>query len=101
MEWSSKMELPKSWFEKLKPSRIRTARSSKRQIPEGVWNKCENCNAMLYRPELERNLHVCPKCDHHMRIGARQRLGYFLDEEGRVEIGENVGNRRSYCHRGL
>jgi len=82
------MEL--SWFERLKPSRIRTARSDKRQIPEGLWSKCESCNSILYRIELERNLLVCPQCAHHMPIGARQRLDSFLDPEGRVEIGPGL-----------
>lgn len=80
-----------SWFEKLMPSRIRTEGGSKRQkIPEGVWNKCESCNQVLYMAELERNLDVCPKCGHHMRISARRRLEHFLDAEGRAEIAGNV-----------
>ncbi|PWV60238.1 acetyl-CoA carboxylase carboxyltransferase subunit alpha [Plasticicumulans acidivorans] len=80
-----------SWFERLIPARIRTdGNGSKRQIPEGLWSKCDECGAVLYSAELERNLHVCPKCDHHMRIGARQRLDSFLDAEGRVEIGADV-----------
>lgn len=79
-----------SWFEKLVPSRIRTEGGNKRQVPEGLWSKCENCNSILYRAELERNLCVCPKCSHHMRIGARWRLESFLDAEGRVEIAEQI-----------
>lgn len=79
-----------SWLEKLVPSRIRTEGGNKRQIPEGLWIKCDNCASILYRAELERNLFVCPKCDHHMRIGARQRLHMFLDPDGRSEIGEAV-----------
>ncbi len=79
-----------SWFGKLVPSRIRTESASRRQVPEGIWNKCEACNSILYRAELERNLNVCPKCSHHMRIGARRRLECFLDEEGREEIGVNL-----------
>ncbi|MBD3671457.1 MAG: acetyl-CoA carboxylase carboxyltransferase subunit beta [Gammaproteobacteria bacterium] len=75
-----------SWFEKLLPSKIRTDGNSKK-VPEGLWAKCPGCGAVLYRPELERNLEVCPKCEHHMRIGARRRLHHFLDEEGREEIG--------------
>jgi acetyl-CoA carboxylase carboxyl transferase subunit beta len=78
-----------SWFEKLMPSRISTERRT-RSVPEGVWIKCPKCDAQLYRTELERNLYVCPKCDHHMRIGARQRLDFFLDDEGRREIGERL-----------
>ena len=76
-----------SWFEKLIPSRIRTDASSKRAVPEGLWDKCPGCNAVLYRAELERNLEVCPKCSHHNRIGARRRLDVFLDDEPREEIG--------------
>jgi len=59
-------------------------------VPEGVWTKCTKCNAVLYRAELERNLEVCPKCDYHMRISARMRLNHFLDEEARVEIGQEI-----------
>ncbi len=79
-----------NWFTKLLPSRIRTETSSKKSIPEGLWSKCNACNAVLYRAELERNLNVCPKCDHHMRLGARQRLDQFLDEEPREEIGAGL-----------
>ncbi|MFO1352441.1 MAG: acetyl-CoA carboxylase, carboxyltransferase subunit beta [Gammaproteobacteria bacterium] len=79
-----------SWFEKLVPSRIRTEAAGKRQVPEGIWNKCEGCNSILYGAELERNLNVCPKCSHHMRIGARARLDSFLDPDGRIEIGANI-----------
>jgi len=79
-----------NWFTKLLPSRIRTETSSKKSIPEGLWSKCNACNAVLYRAELERNLNVCPKCDHHMRLGARQRLDQFLDEEPREEIGASL-----------
>ena len=62
-----------SWFEKIMPSRIKTERRT-RSVPEGVWIKCPACDAVLYRAELERNIHVCPKCGHHIRIGARERL---------------------------
>jgi len=80
-----------SWFEKLIPSTIRTEGSNKKgAVPEGLWNKCPSCNAILYNIELERNFSVCPKCDHHMRISARTRLNMFLDEGGHEEIGKNV-----------
>ena len=79
-----------SWFEKLLPSRIRTEGSSKGQVPEGLWSKCDACSAVLYRVELERNLDVCPKCNHHMRAVGRHRLDIFLDAEGRVEIGNEL-----------
>ena len=75
-----------SWFEKLLPSKIRTDSSKRKSVPEGLWTKCSSCNAVLYRAELERNIDVCPKCNHHMRIGARRRLEAFLDEEPRVEL---------------
>ncbi|MEA3410136.1 MAG: acetyl-CoA carboxylase, carboxyltransferase subunit beta [Pseudomonadota bacterium] len=79
-----------SWFEKLMPTRIRTEGSAKRKVPEGLWEKCGTCDAILYRAELERNLEVCPKCGNHMRIGARRRLDTFLDQEPREEIGEEI-----------
>jgi acetyl-CoA carboxylase carboxyl transferase subunit beta len=78
-----------SWFEKIVPSRIKTERRS-RSVPEGLWSKCPACDAVLYRAELERNLNVCPKCSHHMRIGARARLQSFLDPQGQVEIGARI-----------
>ena len=78
-----------SWFQKLLPSRIRTEGGNKK-VPEGLWTKCGACAAVLYRAELERNLEVCPKCCHHMRIGARSRLEYFLDPEFREEIGSTL-----------
>ena len=81
-----------SWFEKLLPSRIRTdaTTTEKKSIPEGLWHQCPACQAVLYRAELERNLEVCPKCDHHMRLSGRKRLEVFLDAQGREEIGANV-----------
>ncbi len=79
-----------SWFEKLVPSRIRTQSTEKRAVPEGLWHKCKACDAVLYRAELERNLEVCPKCGHHMRIDGRKRLETFLDEEGREELAAEV-----------
>ena len=80
-----------SWFEKLLPSRIRTETGTKKKtVPEGLWQNCKSCGAVLYRAELERNQDVCPKCGYHMRIGARQRLEQLLDEEPRIEIGANV-----------
>jgi len=78
-----------SWFEKLIPSKIRTTARS-RSVPEGVWCKCPSCDSVLYRAELERNQHVCPKCDHHQRISARVRLESFLDEGERIEIATEV-----------
>lgn len=78
-----------NWLDKIVPSRIRSA-DKKANIPEGLWKKCPKCEAILYRPELQKNLNVCPKCDHHMRLKARERLDLFLDAEGRVEIGADV-----------
>jgi len=78
-----------TWFEKIVPSRIKTERRS-RSVPEGLWIKCATCDAVLYRAELERNLNVCPKCSHHMRIGARERLRSFLDPAPTLEIGDRV-----------
>ena len=78
-----------SWFEKLMPSRISTENRTK-SVPEGVWIKCSACDAQLYRNELERNLHVCPKCNFHMRIGARKRLDYFLDPDSQQELGATL-----------
>jgi acetyl-CoA carboxylase carboxyl transferase subunit beta len=79
-----------SWFEKLMPSRIRTDGGNKRAVPEGLWTKCPGCNAILYRAEMERNLDVCPKCNHHNRIGARRRLETFLDPDPQEEIGKDL-----------
>ena len=79
-----------SWFHKLVPSKIRTEASSKGTVPEGLWSKCPNCNAILYRSEVERSLAVCTKCDHHMRLSARKRLHAFLDPVNRVELGESL-----------
>ena len=78
-----------SWFEKLIPSRISTF-NRKRVVPEGVWIKCPKCDAQLYRAELERNLKVCPKCNYHMRITARNRLNYFFDEGTSQELFNNI-----------
>lgn len=78
-----------TWFEKIMPSRIKTERRT-RSVPEGLWIKCAVCDAVLYRAELERNLHVCPKCGHHMRIGARERLEQFLDQDSGVDIAAEV-----------
>ena len=71
------------------PSRIRTEQRS-RSVPEGLWVSCPNCQAQLYRAELKRNLQVCPKCDHHLRIAARERLKLFLDEGTGTEIGDSL-----------
>jgi acetyl-CoA carboxylase carboxyl transferase subunit beta len=78
-----------TWFAKILPSRIKTERRT-RSVPEGLWMKCAACDAVLYRAELERNLHVCPKCSHHMRLSARVRLEDFLDPDTGVELAESI-----------
>ena len=79
-----------SWFEKLVPSIIRTDAEKKTSVPEGLWNKCPSCDAILFNAELVKNFSVCPKCDHHLRIPARVRLNMFLDEGTRQEIGAAI-----------
>jgi len=79
-----------TWFDKIVPTLIRADSKKKSDIPEGLWKKCPKCEAVLYRPELERNLNVCMKCDHHMRLEARKRLDLFLDPGNRIEIGSDV-----------
>jgi len=80
-----------SWIDKILPSGVRKDESTRRGgVPEGLWKKCVKCDAVLYRPDVERNDDVCPKCDHHMRIGARRRLDIFLDADGRQEIATDV-----------
>jgi acetyl-CoA carboxylase carboxyl transferase subunit beta len=80
-----------SWLQKLLPPRIkRDGGSPKKGVPEGLWSKCEACEAVLYRTDLDKNLSVCPKCGHHERIGARTRIDMLLDPEGRSEIGAEV-----------
>jgi len=80
-----------SWLEKLLPPKIQqTDPSERRSVPEGLWVKCPACETVLYKTDLEQNLNVCPKCSHHHRIGARERLDKFLDAEGRYEIGQEV-----------
>ncbi|MCC7515706.1 MAG: acetyl-CoA carboxylase carboxyltransferase subunit beta [Pseudomonadales bacterium] len=81
-----------SWLDKIVPSVVRSEKRNQGSsaIPEGLWKKCPKCEAVLYRPELMRALDVCPKCDHHMRIGARTRIDWFLDAEGRTELATEV-----------
>ncbi|MEM7081300.1 MAG: acetyl-CoA carboxylase, carboxyltransferase subunit beta [Pseudomonadota bacterium] len=78
-----------SWLKKIMPSRIQTDKR-KRSVPEGLWSKCPACDAVLYRAELERNLHVCPKCGHHGKITARTRLEAFLDEGAHEEVATDL-----------
>ncbi len=78
-----------TWFERIRPSRIKTERRT-RSVPEGLWTKCPACDAVLYRAEIERNLNVCPKCSHHMRIGARERLMKFFDAGSTTELAKSI-----------
>jgi acetyl-CoA carboxylase carboxyl transferase subunit beta len=79
-----------SWLQKLLPPKIKRAEGAKKSIPEGLWRKCPSCEAVLYATDLEQNLSVCPKCGHHHRLKARERLDLLLDPEGRFEIGSEV-----------
>ena len=78
-----------NWLSRIRPKGTAQAKRSN-NVPEGLWKKCPKCASPLYRPELEKNLDVCPKCGHHMRIGARRRLDIFLDQDGRNEIGVEI-----------
>ena len=82
-----------SWLKKLMPSGIRTetGASKRRSVPEGLWEKCDRCGAVLYRPELEENLEVCPKCSFHMPIRARVRLAALFDADSTKEIAGELG----------
>jgi len=81
-----------SWFERILPPKIKSGNGTtgKRGVPEGLWTKCPNCSSVLYRAELERNLDVCPKCDHHLRISAVRRLQSFLDAEDSEELAPDL-----------
>lgn len=79
-----------NWFDKLLPPKIKNAKPARKAVPEGLWSKCPSCNAVLYCAEIESNMNVCPKCDYHMRIGARRRLDLFLDKEPRQELGARL-----------
>jgi acetyl-CoA carboxylase carboxyl transferase subunit beta len=80
-----------SWLQKLLPPKIKKSEGGARKaMPEGLWSKCPACEAVLYRTDLENNVHVCPKCNHHHRLPARERLDLLLDQEGRLEIGAEV-----------
>ncbi|ROU00001.1 acetyl-CoA carboxylase carboxyltransferase subunit beta [Marinobacter sp. R17] len=79
-----------NWLDKIMPSMIRSDSKQRTSVPEGLWKKCPKCGAFLYKPELDKNLDVCPKCQHHLRVTARRRLDIFLDEDGREEIGTDL-----------
>lgn len=77
-----------SWFKKILPKV--SATGAKKGVPEGIWSKCDACSAIIYHVELEKNLYVCPKCHHHMRLSGRKRLDSFLDETPRIELALDV-----------
>lgn len=79
-----------SWIEKILPPRINRSNDGSKRVPEGLWVKCPSCESVLYKEDLKATLNVCPKCSHHMRIGARARIDALLDAEGRVEIGQET-----------
>ena len=79
-----------SWLEKIIPPRIKRSSNSKKTIPDGLWVKCPSCESVLYRADLEINLQVCPKCEHHLRISARKRIDHLLDDVGRSELAKEV-----------
>ena len=79
-----------NWLDKIMPSKIRSESRTRTGVPEGLWKKCPKCGAFLYKPELDKNLDVCPKCNHHLRVNARRRLEIFLDEDGREEIAADL-----------
>ncbi len=79
-----------SWLKKLLPSKVRTETTQKKGVPEGLWVKCLGCNAVLYSNELTKNLMVCPTCNHHHRLSARERLAHFLDESEQEEIAADL-----------
>ena len=77
-----------SWFKRILPKITTTA--AKKGVPEGIWSKCTECSAVIYRVELERNLNVCPKCEHHMHLSGRARVAIFLDEGDAIELGGDI-----------
>ena len=79
-----------SWFQKIIPPKIKRRAEARKVVPEGLWSKCPSCEAVLYTADLDNNMQVCPKCNHHNRISARQRLGLFFDEDSGSEIAGNV-----------
>ncbi|MEZ5648917.1 MAG: acetyl-CoA carboxylase, carboxyltransferase subunit beta [Burkholderiaceae bacterium] len=79
-----------SWFDRLIPPRIKRSSSNQKKVPEGIWVKCPSCDTVLYAADLSANQHVCPKCQFHLRVRARQRLDLLLDPDDRVEIGQSV-----------
>jgi acetyl-CoA carboxylase carboxyl transferase subunit beta len=79
-----------SWLENIIPPRIKKTSGQKKTIPDGVWVKCPDCDSVLYRADLDANLQVCPKCQYHLRINARQRATHILDNGDVKELGKEV-----------
>lgn len=79
-----------SWLSKLLPPKVQVDSTEKANVPEGLWHKCDSCNEILYYTDLEQNLDVCPKCEHHHPLNARNRIAMLLDSEGQLEIGREV-----------
>ena len=81
-----------NWLTRLIPSigSNRDSEPSKSKVPGGLWNNCPACDAILYQPELEKSLFVCPKCDHHLRIGARTRMSIFFDGGSFQELATKI-----------
>ena len=81
-----------NWLTKLIPSigKNKDGASSKSKVPDGLWNNCPECEVILYQPELEKSLYVCPKCDHHLRIGARTRMSIFFEGGSFTELATNI-----------
>lgn len=81
-----------SWLEKIIPPRIKRSSNTKKTIPDGLWVKCPSCESVLYRADLEINLQVCPKCEHHLRISARKRVDHLLDDDDRIELAREISS---------
>ena len=79
-----------SWLENIIPPRIKKSNSQKKTIPDGVWVKCPDCDSVLYRADLDANMQVCPKCQHHLRISARKRAEHLLDDHNFKELAKDV-----------
>ena len=84
-----------SWLEKIIPPRIKRSSNTKKTIPDGLWVKCPSCESVLYRADLEINLQVCPKCEHHLRISARKRVDHLLDDDDRIELAREISSHDS------
>ncbi len=85
-----------SWLDKILPSLGSSNEERKANVPEGLWKQCPKCSAVLYRADVEKNLDVCQKCDHHIRIGARRRIDIFLDEGEKIEIANEIESEDKY-----